>query len=243
LEAARDHFTEVVDHFRAEQRAEHVPRFGHDPQVVCASRLANTLWFLGDLDSARVTRDRALELARRSSHSFSTNVVHVFAALLSIDLGEHDDFRTYAAHVREGRHQSWVFDVNAKAMTGYCEVLDGRVEEGIAEIRGAIDLLGNPNPVPGARSTFIRMLLGAYEVAGDADAGLAAADDALRMDGTTLWEPELLRLRAEFLAARGGPPGAVADELARAAAVARRRGMLGPTRRIELSRERLLHTV
>lgn len=242
LPAAGDHFAQVIDRFRAEQRAEHVPRFGHDPQVVCASRLANALWFLGDVDNARTTRDQALTLARRSAHAFSTNVAYVFAALLSIDLGEHDEFETYAAHLREGRDRSWVFDVNATAMSGYSDVLAGRAAQGIAEIRSAIVQLGHPNPVPGARSTLVRVLLAAYEVAGDAAAGLAASDEALGLGGTALWEPEIRRLRGEFLACCGSPRSEVEQELARAAAVAERHGMRGPARRIELSRSRLLDT-
>ena len=137
--------------------------FGHDPQVVCASRLANALWFLGEVDNARATRDQALAFARRSAHAFSTNVAYVFAALLSIDLGEHDDFETHAAQLREGRDWSWVFDVNATAMSGYSDALAGRTAKGIAEIRSAIGQLGHPNPYPGARSTLVRVLFAAYK--------------------------------------------------------------------------------
>ena len=242
LPGACDHFAQVIDRFRPDQRAEHVPRFGHDPQVVCASRLANALWFLGEVDNARATRDQALAFARRSAHAFSTNVAYVFAALLSIDLGEHDEFETHAAQLREGRDRSWVFDVNATAMSGYSDALAGRTAKGIAEIRSAIGQLGHPNPYPGARSTLVRVLLAAYEVAGDAAAGLAASDEALDLGGTSLWEPEIRRLRSEFLAGCGRSRTDVAQELARAAAVAERHGMRGPARRIELSRSRLLDT-
>ena len=103
-----------------------------------------------------------------------------------------------------------------------------------------MDSLGSPNPVPAARSTLTRVLVGAHELAGDPDAGLDAADEALAIDGTRLWEPEIRRLRAEFLAAGGGARADVAAELARAAVVAERHGANGQGRRIEQSRARLM---
>lgn len=47
LEMARQHFETVVAGFDPSMRAVHHEVYGHDPQVVCLSRLANTLWFPG----------------------------------------------------------------------------------------------------------------------------------------------------------------------------------------------------
>jgi hypothetical protein len=67
------------------------------------------------------------------------------------------------------------------------------------------------------------VLLEAYAVAGDPQAGLALADQALGMGyGAELWEAETRRLRATFLDALGGSSDDVEDELKRALAVARR---------------------
>ena len=43
---------ESVDRYRPEQRPTHLLRFGMDLEVICASRLGNTLWFLGHPDAA-----------------------------------------------------------------------------------------------------------------------------------------------------------------------------------------------
>jgi hypothetical protein len=52
---------------------------------------------------------------------------------------------------------------------------------------------------------------------------LALADEALGMGrGAQVWEAEIRRLRATFLAALGAPAGEVEAELWRALAVARR---------------------
>ena len=60
-------------------------------------------------------------------------------------------------------------------------------------------------------------------MAGDARAGLAAAERAIGMDAA-LWEAETRRLRAEFLAALDAPQDEIEAELERALQTARRQG-------------------
>ncbi len=60
--------------------------------------------------------------------------------------------------------------------------------------------------------------------AGDVRAGFAAADRALGMGGACLWEAEVRRLRAEFLAALGTSSEDIDEELGCALEVARRQG-------------------
>jgi hypothetical protein len=50
--------------------------------------------------------------------------------------------------------------------------------------------------------------------------------------GAELWEAEIRRLRATFLAARGAPAGEAEAELQRALAVARRQGAVAFERRV-----------
>ena len=68
LQAARALFEGVVRRFRPELRSEHQLRFGQDAQLVCLSRLANTLWFLGEEAEAavRVCPKHALKIAREN---------------------------------------------------------------------------------------------------------------------------------------------------------------------------------
>jgi hypothetical protein len=67
------------------------------------------------------------------------------------------------------------------------------------------------------------VLLEACAVAGEAEAGLAAAEGAIGLD-VTLWEAEARRLRAEFLAALDAPQDEIEAELERALQTARRQG-------------------
>lgn len=240
FEAARRHLAHVVARFSPERRTEHVLRFGHDPAVVCLSRLGNTLWFLGDDEAARRARDGAVAMAIDVGHPLSRDTTYTFAALLSVDLDERDRFREFAAALGADADRARPIEINVAAFAGYVEVLDGRAEEGIRRIRAAIDSCGPRNHAPGFRATLMRLLLGAQVVVGDPEPGLAVADEALRVDGSRIWEAETRRIRAEFLASLGRDPDDVEAELARGADVARRQGAAGLERRIALSRARLL---
>lgn len=239
LETARAHFHQVVDRFRAERRSEHLLRFGHDPAAVCLSRLGNTLWFLGRPDDARRASDDAAAMAIEAGHPYTRAAVHGFAALLSIDLGDAARVRAHVEALSQEEHLSRPTGIFAEAFAGYVDVLDGRTGAGIGHIRAAIDSCGPVDPAPGVHACFRRVLLAAHEAAGDAEGGLEAADEALRLGGSRLWEAEIRRLRAEFLAATGGTRNEVEAELARASAVARTQGALGLEGRVEQSRSRL----
>jgi hypothetical protein len=79
-----------------------------------------------------------------------------------------------------------------------------------------------------------RVLLGCFAAAGEPAAGLALADEAIRMGrGAELWEAEIRRLRATFLAALRAPAGEVDAELRRALAVARRQGARAFERKVQ----------
>ena len=87
-----------------------------------------------------------------------------------------------------------------------------------------------PPARPGAAT---RLLLEGYALAGQPEAGLALAGQALDMGrGAELWEAEIRRLRATFLAARGAPTEQVEAELERALMVARRQEARAFERRI-----------
>lgn len=242
LEAAREHFEHVVEGFRPEQRAEHLLRFGQDPKPVCLSRLGNTLWFLGRTEAALAAREAALALAREPFHPFTSDVTYVFACLLAVDLEEHDrllELVESADAVARARGRSPVLEIKDAALRGYADVVQDRPDQGIERIRAAMEACGRRNPVPGFCAALMRLLVGAYALAGEHDAGLASATEALEAGGTRLWEPEVRRLRGEFLAALGHPAREVEAELRQAADAARRQGALGPLGRIELSRKRL----
>jgi DNA-binding SARP family transcriptional activator len=200
LDLARRHFEAAITGYRPEHRATHLVRYGLDPQVICMSRLANTLWFLGDAQAARRTRDRAVALAREVAHPMTEGTVFVFAALLAIDSGDEAAVRRFAAALesRCESHESHVLAVATDTFAGYVDALDGRHATGLARIRHAVDQSAASNPAPGNHAVCVHVLVEACAVAGDAHAGLAAAHLPI---SSPLWEAPTRRRRAQFAAA------------------------------------------
>ena len=237
FDRARVHFETVIRDFEPDRRLEHLVRFGQDPRIVCLSRLANTLWFLGAATDARRVRDEALAMAVDVGHPFSRGVAFVFAAILCVDLGDLDGFREFVdALSADADHHP--FAAAQDSLIGYLEVMDGRPRAGIQRIERTI-ATGLVDHAPGQRAAHIRFLLAGFDLADDSVGGLAAADAALRTPGTLIWEAEAHRLRAKFLAGVGAPTEDIVSELAQATAVARHIGALGPEQTIEATRAEL----
>jgi hypothetical protein len=230
LARARGYFEAAMERFRAARRRAHVLRYGQDPELVVRLRLAHTLWLLGDSEGADRQRDLALQAAAESTHAYSRAVALVWAAILAVDRGDTPGFRR---HVRaltamedEGPAQ---IRLGTEMFAGHLDVLDGRTDTGLVRVRTVrAQLVGGPAPAPGVPGVATRLLLEGYAVAGRPEAGLALAGEALASQelglgrGAELWEAEIRRLRATFLAAGGAPAGEVEAELERALAVARR---------------------
>jgi hypothetical protein len=227
LPAARRHFEAAVARYVQEQRARHIARYGLDPQVICLSRLANTLWFLGRPRAAVRARDDALALALAVGHPQSLGIQMVFAGLLSLELqdvaGIRDSVEALRGWCREYEYRA--ISVTTDAMLGYVDVLDGRSADGLARIQGALLASRGAQHAPGFYASLQRLLLAACEAAYDPEAGAAAADlPPEHGAGTRLWAAESLRQRASFRAALGAGSDEVEADLREALDVARRQG-------------------
>src|SRR5215472_3742076 len=225
LAEARGHFEAAMARFQPARRRAHVLRYGQDPELVVRLRLAHTLWLLGHPSEADRQRDLALAAADESTHAYSRAVVSAWAAILAMDRGDATELRHAQAL---GRYEAddapaqilWA----ARAFAGHADLLEGRTAAGLALVREIREqVMGSHAPAPGVPGVATRLLLRGYAIAGEPEAGLALADEALGMGrGAELWEAEIRRLRATFLAALGSPADVVTAELERALAVARR---------------------
>jgi DNA-binding SARP family transcriptional activator len=225
--AAREHFESAIAHYRPEHRHAHLLRYAQDPNVVCLTRLACALWFLGHPEAAIRARDAGLTLAEEIGHPFTLMIALVFATLLSLELCEPERLRAYVVSLAApgGEREGWHRRSVVEALLGYVDVLNGRAAAGIARIRSAIDSTPIAAPTPGHHAILQRVLLAACAVAGETRTGLAAAERLLAMGDTAgLWQAEAHRMRAEFLAALGASEREVAAELDRALRVARSQG-------------------
>jgi DNA-binding SARP family transcriptional activator/tetratricopeptide (TPR) repeat protein len=227
LHAARKHFDIAVERYRPQYSRAHLLQYGLDPKVICLSRLANTLWFLGHAGAATRTRDAALVLAEEIGHPISRATALIFASVLAVDMREPERVGAYATtlaalhNTLEARQTR----VAAEAIDGYLDVVEGRIT-GLARLKRALDTTRDLEHAPGMRATIERLLLEACAQAGATGAGLDAANDALTTSVTPLWEAETRRLRAEFLAAENASWPEVEAELGRALQVAHRQGAL-----------------
>lgn len=239
LEEARRHFEIVVADFDPSTRVRHHDVYGHDPQVVCLSRLANTLWFLGRDDDARRTCEEALELGADVGHPLSQDTAAIFSCLLAVDLGDHDRLRGWARQLGALGMDSLPFATKHEALLGLVEAIDGRPAHGIARTRAALERCGGRNFYPCFQAAIVRVLLAAHSVAGDVAGGLEACARALDLGSTQLWDAEIHRARAEFLHATGAEVAQLEGELRAAEAVARRQAAGGHLRRVEATRRSL----
>jgi DNA-binding SARP family transcriptional activator len=228
LEAARSHLEAAVERCRPEHRTAHLLRYAQDPEVVCLTRLAHTLWLLGRNEEAGRRRDAGLALAEDRGHPYSRAVALVWGSMLALDQRDEGRLRTHvqALDATEPAHGPAQHRLASEAFAGLVDVLDGLAAEGIERVRRALDDARSGEPAaPGFHGLLMRVLLEACATAGAAQAGLAAAGEMLEMGrGAQLWEPEARRLRAEFLGALGAAPEEVEAELARALEVAERQG-------------------
>src|SRR3954451_19285292 len=217
LHAARHHLEAAVSGYRLEHRATHLVRYGLDPQVVCLSRLANTLGFFGEREAALDACERALALADEIAHEPTRSTALVFAALLALDLGDESALRRHAVDLRRRSDRLKAAAVTADCLAAYLDVLDGRAQGGLAEIRRVLEDVSEPGDGPLIRPSLVHLLVEACSIGGDHRGGLAATEVPLRI---RLWEPETLDRRAEFLAALDAP-GEQVKAARRAAAAAR----------------------
>lgn len=225
LGAARAHFEDTLARCQHEQRSAHLVSYGQDPEIVCLTRLAHTLWLLGKQHEAERARDRGLELADQRGHPYSLAVARIFAAVLALDQRDTQRLRRHAEELASTERENEAPQVRilAEALAGLLEVLGGRSTRAARVQSTVVDARRDQPPTPGFHALLMRVLLEACAAGGDAELGLAAADEALRMGGgTQLWEAEIRRLRASFLAALDAPVQEIHGELTRAVEGARR---------------------
>jgi DNA-binding SARP family transcriptional activator len=197
LAAARDHFEDAVAAYRPEDRVTHLIHYGFDTHVICLSRLANTLWYLGEEEAAVAARERALELAEEIGDRTTTGITLVFAGLLALEQGDLDALRAYTARLAE--HDMPPIVVTHELYAGYLDVVDGR--PGVERIRRAIAGARGRDHAPGLHATAARVLVEACVIAGDRS-GLDVPvpeglfeDTVRRLRGTLAERTALDRLR------------------------------------------------
>ena len=203
LRPARAHLEAALAGWRPEHRAEHLLRYGQDTELTCRIRLAHTLWLLGHGADAADARDAAVAQAEARGHPHTSAIVHLWAALIALDGRDEARLRAHTAALpaRGGGPG----ERSAEALAGLVDVLDGRSQEGLDRVLRVVKASEHSGPAaPGEQGLLVRILIEACALAGDARAGLAAADRARRTGNRAQpWAAEIERLRGAFQDALG----------------------------------------
>jgi class 3 adenylate cyclase len=222
---SRRHLEDAITRDSFGRRDAHIALYAQDPKVVCLSRLAWTLWFLGYPDQAAEKRDSAVSLADELDHPFSRCYAGLYGAIVSQEL--HDEhlraelveatesvatdgrFRLLQMYAVFLRHWSLARRGDRDAINAMKAAIN-RFEETQQRILNAY---------------FLALLARAYLLVGDPMLGLAAVTDALegtQRSGARYLESELQRLRGELLRASGAGAADIETAFGLAHEIARR---------------------
>jgi tetratricopeptide (TPR) repeat protein len=215
--------------------------YGHDAGITCRSFGAWALFLLGEEDRAIREADLACDIASSLAHPQSHTFALSLAGNLHRDRGEPALTLARAAEAvaiseREGFPQ---FREWNRAHIGWATARLGRVEEGLTiatEALETLDRLGSALGRPYFSAVKAEIVIGHRPAE-----ALELLEDAIEEALTSRelqYHPELLRLKAQAVAALGNVDAAqrVLDE---AAAVARAQGAVGLVRRVEGTRAAL----
>ena len=183
----------------------HAWLYGQDPGVALLSHGSWALWHLGHADQALSWSREAQALSQAGSHPFSIPLAVEYASILHQLRGEGQASQERAEAAitlaTEQRFGEWLPLANSSRARTLVE--KGEVNEGIAQMRQGLAAYRATGSVLFV-SYYLTLLARAYASAGQADAALAALDQALatveRTEGR-LWEAEVYRLKGNFCSA------------------------------------------
>jgi predicted ATPase len=205
---ARERLERAIADYQPERARPHLALYSQDPRVVCLSRLAYTLRFLGEPDRAEATAQEAIRRAEELAHPFSLAYALHFAAWLAIDLG--DEARARARTERMAalaeEQQLGFLQPMGGILGGWMLAGEGRPEEALGPIREGLAEYARSGWTlyqPYALMLLARVAL----AAGRADDARAAVTQALGLSeriGEHCYDADLHLLLGELSLVPGG---------------------------------------
>lgn len=240
---ARDQLERAIEEYLPDRARSHVALYSQDPRIVCMSRLAYLLRYVGDPAEAEEKAREALRLADELKHPFSLAYALTFTAWLAIDLGDESRARERAermAALADEERLGFLQPMGA-ILRGWMLAGEGRTEEAIARIREGLDDYSRSGwslYQPYGLALLARVCLDAGRV----DAGRAAISEALELTervGQQYLDAELHLLRGELALAGERDRAGAESHFAAALEVARRQASRPLAQRAAESLERL----
>jgi tetratricopeptide (TPR) repeat protein len=218
--------------------------FSFDLGVLNRGLSSWALWFLGYPDQAREEYEKAMTDARQFEHPFTLAFALVGGCELYWFLREPENV---ARHLKElaaiSNEKGFVYwQAHAVFYQGEKLVSDGKIQEGIAEMRRGLDIM----LALGTLTCFTRLLARMADAclrAGEIEAGLAAIDEAdevkCKFDERYM-EAEIHRLKGELLLKKGEDEGAAKTLFEKALEVSRAQKAKSLELRAAMSMSRLM---
>jgi predicted ATPase len=205
LDASRERFAEMMQHYAPQQHQALTALFGQDLGIGGITDHSMGLWLLGYPDQALEAAEKAVRMARDIAHPES-----LAWALLGNSMAHH--FRRDEGQARAATEELFsVCEANglvmqptiAKLIHGWVLAVEGNGEHGCAEIREAFQAFSAMGLVL-MEGQGHAMLAEAYWYAGKAEDGLLSLEESLTTAKSEdrHFGAELCRLRAELLRLR-----------------------------------------
>jgi predicted ATPase len=201
--SARTHLDQAIASYDPRQHRTHAFFYGgHDPCGCCLGFAAKSLWMLGYPEQALQTGREALVLARELGHptslahtQLSVAIVHQFRRDVSETLELAETLQRLAAD------QGLLYYLaGGSVLKGWALVELGRSEEGLAMIRQGFETGGATRAH--WRAYSLALFADACGKEGNFTEGLAVLTEAISVvekTGICIYEPEMHRLKGEFL--------------------------------------------
>jgi len=234
---------EALRCYHDEDREQHIQLTGHEMASLIRFHLAIAEWLIGKPETAMRTAEEAVAIARNAIQPFSLVQALGNGALLRILAGDRRMAEALANETLEigTQHQIPDYILFGNMLVGVLAALNGDVAHGVALARDSMAGLNRAG-----WHCFIPILLvhlsAAQEADGEVETALEAADEALaliRTSGETVWEGEVLRVKALRQLASGGDEADVEIILRAAIDIARLQGARSFELRSAISLSRL----
>jgi DNA-binding SARP family transcriptional activator len=240
---ARDQLERAIAGYLPDRARSHLALYSQDPRVVCMSRFAYVLHYLGHPDQAEAKAREALRLADELEHPFSRAYALTFSAWLAIDLGDEARARERAARLAalaEEQRLGFLQPMGA-ILRGWMLAGEGRTDEAIARIREGLDAYTSSGW--SLYQPYGLVLLGRVCLdAGRTDEGRAAVSEALELTeriGQQAHDAQLHLLMGELILASGGNRSDAESHYSSALEIARRQRSAPFAQRAAASLQRL----
>ncbi len=138
---AREQLERAIDEYDPGHTHTHLAMYSQDPRIVCLSRLALALHYLGEPEAAEDRAREAIRHAEELKHPFSLAYALNFTAWLAIESGEKELARERAermASLADDQQLGFVRPMGT-VLRGWLLAGEGRTDEAVALMHEGID--------------------------------------------------------------------------------------------------------